>query len=164
MMRVRTASAAETRELGKAIEPLLGPGDVLLLSGDLGAGKTTFLQGLGAALGVAARITSPTFTLAHTYEGRLRVHHLDLYRLRSPDELLDLDLADLLGDEESIVVVEWEELLAGDLPPDFLRIRLELGTEDDAPETRWLGFEAFGPSWTRRFPRLLSLLRRPARD
>src|SRR5262245_18924853 len=106
MLRALTHSEAATYGLAAALEPLLRAGDLLLLTGDLGAGKTTFVRGLAAAMGVSARVTSPTFTLAHTYEGRLRLHHLDAYRLERRAELLDLDLPALL-DDQAVVAVEW---------------------------------------------------------
>ena len=82
--------------LGAALAPTLLPADVISLSGDLGAGKTVFVQGLGAALGVQQRITSPTFTLLHEYSGRYQILHLDVYRLDSVQEVLDLGFEELL--------------------------------------------------------------------
>ena len=105
-MRFRTTSAEGTRAVAATLAPLLQPGDVLLLSGDLGAGKTVFTQGLAAALGVTEPVTSPTFTLAQSYQGRMRLHHLDVYRLENLGEVLDLDLPELL-DDDAVVCVEW---------------------------------------------------------
>ena len=101
-----TTSVDETRELAAALVALARPGDVLVLAGDLGAGKTAFVQGFGRGLGVAERITSPTFTLVHVYEGRLPVHHLDVYRLEQLSEVLDLGLAEML-DDGGVVLIEW---------------------------------------------------------
>ncbi|MGH9276334.1 MAG: tRNA (adenosine(37)-N6)-threonylcarbamoyltransferase complex ATPase subunit type 1 TsaE, partial [Acidimicrobiales bacterium] len=82
-----TTSVEETRELAEAVSGLARPGDVVVLAGDLGAGKTAFVQGFGRGLGVTARITSPTFTLVHVYDdGRLPIHHLDVYRLSQLSE------------------------------------------------------------------------------
>src|SRR5215212_6534188 len=98
MLKVRTNSVEETRALAAAIAPLLRAGDLVILSGDLGGGKTAFVQGLAVAMGVDEIVTSPTFVLAQTYEGPLRLHHLDLYRLDSAAEVMDLAVPELLAD------------------------------------------------------------------
>lgn len=152
-MQFRTTSADETRATAAALEPLLEPGDVVLLSGDLGAGKTVFTQGLAAALGVAEQVTSPTFTLAQSYEGRLRLHHLDVYRLDNLGEVRDLDLPELL-DDNAVVCIEWGEVVIPELPRDFLRIRISLASTDEAPEVRIFDVEAMGPSWHARIAAL----------
>ena len=130
-MQFRTTSAEATREVAAALEPLLRPGDVVLLSGDLGAGKTVFTQGLAAALGVTEQVTSPTFTLAQSFQGRIRLHHLDVYRLDSLGEVLDLDLPELL-DDDAVVCVEWGEVIIPELPRDFLRVRISLASPNRA--------------------------------
>ena len=154
-MHVRTHSVEATREVAAALEPLLGAGDVILLSGDLGAGKTAFVQGLAAALGVQEPVTSPTFTLAASYEGRLRLHHLDFYRLDNLAEVLDLDLPELLEDVATICI-EWGEVVVPELPRDFLRIRIELGHIEDLDDARVLEIEAIGPSWVARQEQLIT--------
>ncbi|MCP4657427.1 MAG: tRNA (adenosine(37)-N6)-threonylcarbamoyltransferase complex ATPase subunit type 1 TsaE [bacterium] len=148
-LHVRTSSVNATHRVAAALEPLLGAGDVLLLSGDLGAGKTAFVQGLAVAMGVTDRVTSPTFTLAHTYQGRLRLHHLDVYRLDKPGEVLDLDLPELL-DDDAVIAIEWGEVVLPELPRDFLRIRIYLGHPEDLADVRRLEFEPVGPSWRSR--------------
>ncbi|OWY59320.1 tRNA (adenosine(37)-N6)-threonylcarbamoyltransferase complex ATPase subunit type 1 TsaE, partial [cyanobacterium TDX16] len=111
MIELRTASVEETRDLGAALAGVLVAGDLLLLVGDLGAGKTAFAQGLGAGLGVSDPITSPTFTLASRYQGDdLVFHHLDVYRLEGMAEVGDLDLPELLEDE-GIVAIEWGDAI-----------------------------------------------------
>ncbi len=145
-MRFRTTSAEGTRAVAAALAPLLRPGDVLLLSGDLGAGKTVFTQGLAAALGVAEPVTSPTFTLAQSYQGRMRLHHLDVYRLDNLGEVLDLDLPELL-DDDAVVCVEWGEVVIGELPRDFLRLRIRLADPGEAPDIRIFEADLVGPSW-----------------
>tara|TARA_B100001123_G_scaffold388440_1_gene464416 strand:- start:172 stop:678 length:507 start_codon:yes stop_codon:yes gene_type:complete len=149
MLHVRTRSVEATRQVAAALEPLLRPGDVILLSGDLGAGKTVFVQGLAAALGVTEQVTSPTFTLATSYEGRLRLHHLDVYRLDNLSEVLDLDLPELLEDHATICI-EWGEVVVPELPRDFLRIRIHLGHVEDIEDARVLEIEPVGPSWLSR--------------
>lgn len=107
---VSTAGPAQTAALGAQAAGLLRGGEVLLLYGGLGAGKTCFVQGLCAALGVATEVVSPTFTLVNTYDGRLRVHHIDLYRLGEGDDLSDIGLPDLLdevADGGAILAAEW---------------------------------------------------------
>src|ERR1700761_9393430 len=98
MIVAHTSSAAATLELGEALAELARPGDLILLSGDLGAGKTTFCQGFGRGLGVGEQITSPTFTLARAFGGRLDLHHLDVYLLEGPAEAADLGLNELLDE------------------------------------------------------------------
>ncbi len=149
MLHLRTRSVEETRAVAGALAPLLRRGDVILLSGDLGAGKTAFVQGLAAALGVTERVTSPTFTLAATYHGTMPVHHLDVYRLDNLAEVLDLDLPGLL-DDDGVVCIEWGEVVVPELPRDFLQIRLQLGHLEDIPDARVLEFEPVGPSWRDR--------------
>jgi tRNA threonylcarbamoyladenosine biosynthesis protein TsaE len=141
-----TGSVEGTRDLGAALAELLRPGDVLVLTGDLGAGKTALTQGLGRGLGVTAPITSPTFTLAQVYEGRLRMHHLDVYRLERPEEALDLGLPELL-DDEGVVVVEWGEAILAELPADHLEVRLTFGAGDD---DRRIAVRANGRRWVAR--------------
>ncbi len=148
-MRFRTTSAAQTRAVAAALEPLLEPGDVLLLSGDLGAGKTVFTQGLAAALGVSAQVTSPTFTLAQSFEGRLRLHHLDVYRLENLGEVLDLDLPELL-DDEAVVCVEWGEVVISELPQDFLHLRIRLADPSEGGDARVFDVELVGHRWQDR--------------
>jgi tRNA threonylcarbamoyladenosine biosynthesis protein TsaE len=144
----RTFAVEETQALAGALAPLLRAGDLLLLSGDLGAGKTAFTQGLGRGLGVTDPITSPTFTLANEYDGaRLRVHHLDVYRMESMAEVFDVDLPDLL-DDDAVVVIEWGEAIVASVPADYLAVELLLGEGDD---DRVVHLQAVGPSWARRW-------------
>jgi len=96
LITAATSSVTQTRDLAAAIAELARPGDLILLVGDLGAGKTAFVQGFGAALGIDEPITSPTFTLARQYQGRLELNHLDVYRLEQIEEVLDLGLQELL--------------------------------------------------------------------
>lgn len=147
MLSARTRSVEETRALAAALAELARPHDLVLLAGDLGAGKTAFVQGFGRGLGVEAPITSPTFTLANEYEGaRLRVHHLDVYRFEAMAELFDVDLPELL-DDEAVTLVEWGDAIAPGVPADFLEIRMLLGDDDDE---RVLELRCVGPSWSAR--------------
>lgn len=146
LLPATTSSVDETRDLGAALSSLARPGDLVVLAGDLGAGKTALVQGLGRGLGVEQRITSPTFTLVHVYEdGRLPVHHLDVYRLDQLSEALDLGLAEIL-DEGGVVLIEWGDAITPVLPHDYLEVRLTFGPGDDDREialrpvgSRWVG-------------------------
>ncbi len=125
-------------------------GDLLILTGDLGAGKTRFTQGLGQGLGVEQRITSPTFTLANRYDGRVLLHHLDVYRLDSVAETLDLDLPDLL--ESGVTVIEWGDQISEVLPADRLVVTLRYPepVDDHLDTDRIIEFTAHGRSWADR--------------
>jgi tRNA threonylcarbamoyladenosine biosynthesis protein TsaE len=153
-MRASTSSVDATRDLGAAVAGLARGGDVIVLAGDLGAGKTAFVQGFGRALGVTGRITSPTFTLVHVYEGRLPVHHLDVYRLDQMSEALDLGLAEML-DEGGVVLIEWGDAILPVLPPDLLEVRLTFGDGDD---DRALDVRPIGPHWSARRSALTAAL------
>ena len=141
LLAVCTRSSDETRALGAALAGVCLGGDLIVLTGDLGAGKTTFTQGLASGLGVEAAVTSPTFTLAHRYEGSLVVNHLDVYRLEHLSEVTDLGLPELL-DGEAVTLIEWGEAIAPALPSSYLQVRLALGAADD---DRRVAFEAVGP-------------------
>ena len=130
-------------------------GDVIVLSGDMGAGKTAFAQGFGRALGVTEPITSPTFTVVHTYDtGRILLHHADLYRLDRTSEIDDLALAELTEDE-GILLVEW-----GDVAADRLGSHLWVSLEpiDDDDDARRVTIRPVGSSWSTRWPKLEAVL------
>lgn len=114
----------ETEAAGARLAAQLGPGDVVALTGELGSGKTCFIQGLARGLGVAGRATSPTFVLINEYRGRLPVYHVDAYRTRSLAELQDLGLEELF-DGEGVTVVEWADRLEPLLPARAVRVHLE---------------------------------------
>ncbi len=148
---VRTTDAAETQRVAAALADLLEEGDVLVLSGDLGAGKTCFTQGLGRALGITDRITSPTFTLANRYEGDRTLNHLDVYRIEQLADTLDLDLPELM--EDGITAIEWGEQILPVLGDDLLIIRLRHVETD----SRVLEFEPHGARWAPRAEALRAL-------
>lgn len=104
-----TSSAAETEALGEQLGARLKPGDLVLLSGPLGSGKTTFVRGMARGAGSDAQVQSPTFTLVRVYSGRVQLAHVDLYRVRAPGELADLGLDELL--DEGAMVIEWGDRL-----------------------------------------------------
>lgn len=148
----RTTSVDETRKLAAALAELARPGDLVVLAGDLGAGKTAFVQGFGRALDVTEPITSPTFTLAQQYEGRLVVHHLDVYRLEQLGEVAELGLSELL-DDGGVTLIEWGDAIAPLLPGDYLEVRLTYGDADD--DDRRIALRPVGPAWARRHGALL---------
>lgn len=120
---LHSGDADTTRQIGAALGRLVEAGDVLLLLGDLGAGKTTFTQGLAAGAGADELVTSPTFVLVNEYQGRVPIFHADLYRLDDPDEVARLDLTDASLD--GVLVVEWPERGDGLLPDQHLLVRFE---------------------------------------
>jgi tRNA threonylcarbamoyladenosine biosynthesis protein TsaE len=130
-MTYTTHSAAETRALAAEIGATLRPGDVVVLNGELGAGKTTFVKGLADGLGVVDAVTSPTFTIVQHYEGRVPVTHVDVYRLDRLQELHDLGFEELLDD--GVTIIEWGDAVAPLLPRNRLEVRLTMG---DDLETR----------------------------
>lgn len=146
MITARTTSVDDTRALAAELAPLTVPGDLILLAGDLGAGKTAFVQGLARGLGVTEPVTSPAFVLARPYAGRVPLLHLDVYRLDYIQELHDLGVTELL-DEGGVTVIEWGDVVAPALPADFLEVRLTAGDDDDE---RQLVFRAVGPRWPAR--------------
>jgi tRNA threonylcarbamoyladenosine biosynthesis protein TsaE len=146
VITVNTSSVDETRKLGAALAEVARPGDVMLLAGDLGAGKTALTQGLGLGLGVEAQITSPTFVLARHYKGRLLLHHLDVYRLEQMDEVFDVGIPEML-DDHALLVVEWGDAIAPALPADFLEVRLTFGATDD---DRVITLRPVGARWAGR--------------
>jgi tRNA threonylcarbamoyladenosine biosynthesis protein TsaE len=117
-------SLDQTRRIGARLAAMLQPGDLLLLEGEFGAGKTTLTQGLAHGLNVnSPYVTSPTFTLINEYPGRLPLYHVDLYRLDTPEQLHELGIADYVyGD--GVTVIEWPELAESILPAEYLRITL----------------------------------------
>jgi tRNA threonylcarbamoyladenosine biosynthesis protein TsaE len=145
---IESASEDETRRLGESLGRLLEPGDVVLLEGELGAGKTCFVQGLALGLGVSPdrRVNSPTFAIVNQHPGRLMLHHVDLYRVEDPSELAELGLAELF-ESGGVAAVEWAERLDR-APAHALRIRLE------APSAERRRLVARGDS-----PRVVALLR-----
>lgn len=121
---IRELSRSELEAEGEALGRSLAPGSLLAFEGDLGVGKTTFIQAIARGLGVAARATSPTYALVHRYRGRRGpVFHLDCYRLRSPDEAADLDWEGLVAEGDAILV-EWPEQAGAWLPAPARRFRL----------------------------------------
>jgi tRNA threonylcarbamoyladenosine biosynthesis protein TsaE len=144
-MRFTTRGARETEAVAAALGELLTAGDLVVLSGDLGSGKTTFVKGVARSLGVRETVTSPTFTIVQEYNGRVRVAHVDVYRLDRIQELYDLGFEELFDDR--VVLIEWGDAVEPALPRDRIDVRLELGNDADV---RYIDIEARGPSWNAR--------------
>ncbi len=120
-----TKTAEETITLGKRIGEKLTPGSVLALEGTLAAGKTTITKGIAEALGITENITSPTFTLISEYEGRLPLYHMDVYRLDSAEDFINLGTEDLLYGK-GISIIEWSEKVRSELPKSTITVSLEI--------------------------------------
>lgn len=122
-MEFQTTSPEETVFLGKLIGERLKAGDIIALQGTLAAGKTTITQGIAAGLGIEENVTSPTFTLISEYSGRLRLYHMDVYRLDSTEDFLNLGVEELLyGD--GVCIIEWSEKIMETLPHNVIIVRL----------------------------------------
>jgi tRNA threonylcarbamoyladenosine biosynthesis protein TsaE len=144
-MQLTIETPEAMREFGAQLAADLQPGDLIVLSGALGAGKTTLAQGIGRGLGVAGSVLSPTFVIARVHRGgRLPLVHVDAYRLSSIQEVDDLDLDASL--EESVTLVEWGEGLVEGLAGDRLHVRIERPA-DDADETRHVSLTGVGDRW-----------------
>ncbi len=151
---IATADVDQTRALAAALAELARPGDLVLLAGDLGAGKTAFAQGFAAGLGIDEPVTSPTFTLVRSYAGRLTLHHVDVYRLDCLQEALDLDLPELI-DDGGVTLIEWGDVVAPALPAEFLEVRLDFG---DSDSERTVSLRPVGTRWSSRDEELKSMV------
>ena len=148
-LEVSAATDEDTRALGRRLARVLRPGDLVILSGHLGAGKTTFTQGLGEGLDVRGAVTSPTFVISRVHpsqSGGPALVHVDAYRLGGIEELDDLDLDASL--DEAVTVVEWGEGVAEGLAADRLEVAITRAVGDDgADESRRLVFTPVGSRW-----------------
>ena len=159
-MKVVSRSVEETRALGEELgRGVLRAGDVVVLSGELGTGKTALAQGVGRGLGVDGPVVSPTFTLVREYEGRIRLCHVDLYRLERVQEIHELGIEEQL--EESVTLIEWGEVAGSALPPDRLEVRLTAGA---GPDERIIELVVQGESWRQRSHRLGEIVEARASD
>ena len=144
-MRLWSADEATTRAIGAALAGVLGPGDVVGLNGDLGAGKTRLVQGAADALGAEGPVLSPTFMLVREYDGDPPVHHVDAYRLSGPLELEDLGLEDVLS-ADAVVFIEWADRVAAALPESWLELVMHIRDDDQ----REIELRPHGDAWTTR--------------
>ena len=141
-LRLNLASVEKTHEFGEGLGHLLMGGDVLALTGDLGAGKTLLTRGIALGLGIPSdQVNSPTFTLIQAYDSPIPVIHVDLYRLENPAAIVQLGLEDYFT-AKNIVIIEWADRFIRVLPPDYLEIHLEHGNTET---TRDMTIRATGP-------------------
>lgn len=144
---VVTTSAAHTQDLAAALGAIAVAGDLVLLAGEMGAGKTAFAQGFARGLGIPDQVTSPTFTIVQEYSGgRLNMHHLDVYRLETLREVADLGLSEML-DEDAVMLVEWGDAVLPALPDQYLELKITFGDDDDE---RRIELRGVGGSWPAR--------------
>jgi len=171
-MLLRADSLASTHAIAATLAGLARPGDIIVLAGEMGAGKTAFAQGFGRALGITEPITSPTFTLVHSYPvpgTKVTLHHADLYRLDSTADVDDLALHEL-AEFQGVVLVEWGDVAASTIG-DHLEVRLrradEEGDDDGAGDddegfgldgARLVELHATGGSWAGRWGRVTAAL------
>jgi tRNA threonylcarbamoyladenosine biosynthesis protein TsaE len=153
---LQTSDAKETEAVGEALGAQLRVGDLVVLTGDLGTGKTTFTKGLARGLGVTDRVTSPTFTIVQEYDGRVPVAHVDVYRLERIQELHDFGFEELL--ESRVTVVEWGEAIALVLPRDRVDVRIAMDETRDS-DARVVEITPAGGSWRARQAALDDALR-----
>ncbi len=149
---IRLSTVDDTRDFGRRLAAVLRPGDLVLLAGPLGAGKTAMAQGIGAGLGVRGDVTSPTFVIARVHRGPVPMVHADAYRLGDrPDPRLEIDDLDLdASAEEAVTVVEWGEGLVEHLNDAYLQVRIDRRDDD----TRVVDLVPHGGDWAARLESL----------
>lgn len=130
MITIITKSAAETGDLGRALGKILKPNDVVALSGELGSGKTTFIQGLASGLGIEDFVSSPSFTIINEYYGNIPLYHVDLYRLEEIDDIEALGIEEYFG-RGGVVAVEWAERMKGLIPRKHMDVTFEPAGENE---------------------------------
>ena len=149
-LELTSPTAEDTRAIGAAFAPLLRPGDVIALTGELGAGKTTLVQGIAGALGYDGAVTSPTFTLVREYRTpTLPLVHADVYRLDRVQDALDLGLDETA--EDGVLLIEWGDAVDALLPGDRMVVELSVPGDD---EVRRIALRSEGTAWQARWERL----------
>ncbi|HWS47053.1 MAG TPA: tRNA (adenosine(37)-N6)-threonylcarbamoyltransferase complex ATPase subunit type 1 TsaE [Acidimicrobiia bacterium] len=150
MTALVTRGGEATESVGEEIGRQLRAGDLVVLAGELGAGKTTFVKGVARGLGVTDPVTSPTFTIVQEYGGRVPLAHVDVYRLVRIQELHDIGFEELL--EGHVVIVEWGDVIARALPADRLEVRITMLEGDE--DARAIEIVPHGAAWAARRLRL----------
>jgi len=139
---IETSSAEATKAFGEKIGRSLKPGDIVALTGELGAGKTTLIQGIAKGLNINEHVTSPTFTLINEYKGTYPFFHLDLYRLDNPAQIEDLGINEYFDNKDGIMVIEWAEKLGKLMPNNAMQIKMESTGESERKIWLSSGFQA----------------------
>jgi tRNA threonylcarbamoyladenosine biosynthesis protein TsaE len=152
-----TDDSQATTAVGTALAQILRPGDIVSLTGDLGAGKTTLVQGAARGLGVEEPVLSPTFTLVREYQGSVGVYHLDVYRLDRIQDVIDLGFEEII-DRGGVVFIEWGDAIDALLPEAHLQIELTLSGSEES--VRRLTVTGRGRSWAERWEGVESVLDR----
>jgi len=146
-LRLATSDVPQTQALAAALAEVARPGDLVVLAGEMGAGKTAFTQGFARGLGITEAVTSPTFTIIREHTGgRLDLHHLDVYRLARLREVSELGLGEML-DEHAVMLVEWGDAVLPVLGDQYLEVRLQFGAADN---DRLIELHAQGGCWAPR--------------
>lgn len=159
---ITTTCAHETEQLAERLATLWQAGDLVLLEGGVGAGKTTFARGAARGLGVSDIVVSPTFTIVREYEGRVRLAHVDVYRLERTGDLVNIGFDELV-DSDCVVLVEWGNVVAAALPEERLEISIQLPTNSiegsiSGDDERMISIVARGPSWIARREQIVAAL------
>lgn len=131
MLKIFTNSPEETYKLGEKIAKLLIEGIVICLQGDLGAGKTLFVQGLAKGLGISEEVTSPTFALLNIYQGEKTIYHFDLYRLDYQEELYDIGFYEYIERDDGVTIIEWPDKFQDELPQEYLLLKISRTSNND---------------------------------
>jgi tRNA threonylcarbamoyladenosine biosynthesis protein TsaE len=146
-----SGSPACTFEAGKKLAGFLKPGDLLLFSGELGGGKTTFISGLAEGIGVCGVLSSPSFTILNQYDaGKIKLVHMDLYRLDGLVEFDNIGLDEYIYDKKCISCIEWGDKVKDFIKKDYLMLDFEYILDDDSIERRKIRLKAESPEWKRR--------------
>ena len=153
---LRTQTPEQTRALGAGLAEVFRERDVVLLTGELGAGKTTLVQGIVAGLGSSDHVQSPTFTLIREYTGRLSVAHVDVYRLERVQDVVDLGLEEI-ADGDALLLIEWGDAVQDILPSERLRVTITTFDPAGSEGARQIELAAEGPSWEARWDRIGTL-------
>ncbi len=152
---ITSDSADYTKKIGNFLSKVVSTGDIIIFSGELGGGKTTFISGIAEGLGIRENIASPSFTIINLYNvsGRNKLVHIDFYRLESSKEMFDIGLEDYIYDNTSIICIEWGGKFKKYLFKDFLEITLNYVIENkgmEEPTKRLIGFESSNSYWDKK--------------
>lgn len=154
MFEYQSASPEKTAMLATKIADIIKPGTVICLNGDLGAGKTLFVQNLARALGVEGDVTSPTFNLMNIYEGKMNIFHFDLYRLEQEYELEEIGFYDYVEEPDGLVLIEWAEKFIDCLPDNYISLEIQRTEQEDQ---RIIRFELVGKNLENAYKEMESL-------